>query len=211
MWSVYKHTHTPKCAHGGEWHISTQVYTHTCVHAQVCICMCTRRHEHGDTNTHRHAWAPWAFTCRCMFRGTHKHLHSPCTQHREMASQDHLEQFRHLPQKEWTFLNVLRSVAFKSAVLTTGLIRAQDRSRLGEEQSGEARVVYSNLFWWTLSHRLLWVCIHSVLFFVFFLKNGFCKRIFGNYLILDTVAIYKTSSETTSLHRRRQKHQISWS
>jgi hypothetical protein len=38
-------------------------------------------------------------------------------------------------------------VIFKSAVLTIGLIGDfGDRRRLGEEQPGETRVVYSNLF-----------------------------------------------------------------
>lgn len=43
--------------------------------------------------------------------------------------------------------NVLRSVIFKSAVSITGLIRdLEDRNRLEQEHSEEARVVYSNLF-----------------------------------------------------------------
>lgn len=44
-------------------------------------------------------------------------------------------------------LNVLRSVIFKPAGSITGLIRdLEDRNRLGQEHSEEARVVYSNLF-----------------------------------------------------------------
>lgn len=43
--------------------------------------------------------------------------------------------------------NVLRPSIFKSVVSITGLIRdLEDRNRLGQEHSEEARVVYSNLF-----------------------------------------------------------------
>lgn len=66
------------------------------MHIHVCMQTCTCRHKHMQAHTsnksiHMHAH---------VHRGTHKYLHGSCTHHRELAAQDHLEQFTHLPQKK---------------------------------------------------------------------------------------------------------------
>lgn len=110
-------------------------YAYTCVHADM----------HTQTPTHAGTHEQQEYTHACTRTQRHTQILARLMHTPQGAGSTGSSRTIHTSATKE--MNGLRSVIFQPAGSITGLIRdLEDKNRLGQEHSEEARVVYSNLF-----------------------------------------------------------------